>query len=99
MAQNYSDYGYGNNPSVLASIIYTLILTVILLVIALFVGPVADFFSNWLVTDPLNAGNPYLSPVLPLFQWWYIFIFASWVVGVIGIWRSVFFSISYERVN
>jgi hypothetical protein len=89
----------GQSTSVLASIIYTILLTIILLTIVLFVGPVADFFVNWLINDPLNAGNPYVSPVVAVFQWWYIFIFASWVVGMIMIWRSVFFNISYERVS
>ena len=89
----------GMGTSVLASVIYTILLTIILLAVVLFVGPVADFFVNWLLNDPLNAGNPYVSPAIVVFQWWYIFIFASWVVGVIMIWRAVFFNISYERVN
>jgi hypothetical protein len=109
MARKYYDTNYpdmsgfsninGMGTSVLASVIYTILLSIILLAITLFVGPVADFFVNWLLNDPLNAGNPYVTPVIAVFQWWYIFIFASWVIGVIMIWRAVFFNISYERVN
>lgn len=83
-----------NNPSVIASIIYTILLTVILGVIAMFLGPVADYFSSWLMSMP---GNPYATPVLLLFSWWYILIMASWVVGVILIWRAVFFNLTFER--
>jgi hypothetical protein len=88
-----------NNPSVLAAIIWTILLSVMLLVITLFLGPIADFFVNWLINDPLNAGNPYVTSAVAVFQWWYIFIFATWVIGVIMIWRAVFYSVSYERMS
>jgi hypothetical protein len=84
----------GNNPSVIAAIVYTILLTIVLGVIAMFLGPVADYFSNFLMSQP---GNPYATPVLMLFSWWYILILASWVVGVILVWRAVFFNITFER--
>ena len=89
--------GQNNNPSLLASIVYSIVLFVVLFVINVAVGPIVDWFTVWLTTDPLNAGNPYVSGVLSLFSWWYIFILLTAGIGYFIIWKSAIISLIYGR--
>jgi hypothetical protein len=86
-----------SQPSVLSSILFTIVLTVILLVVLLGLGPIVDWFSNWMLNDPLNAGNPYASGVLTLFSWVYLFIILSAGMGYFIIWKTVIYSLIYGR--
>jgi len=105
-AQNYANayvgmdgmYGYPQSPSVLGAMLWTVALFVFLFILDIAVGPIDDYFTTWLVS-PINAGNPYVSSVLPLFSWWYIFLIVSGAVGVLILWRAVITSILYGRFD
>ena len=71
--------------TVQGAILGSIIGSVILLAIMVSLGPLVDFFQAWLMNQP---GNPYAAPILDMFPWIYIFIFASWVVYIIAIWRA-----------
>ena len=72
--------------TVQGAIVGCLVSTVILLAIMVSLGPLIDFFQAWLMNQP---GNPYAAPILDMFPWIYIFIFASWITSIIVIWRAV----------
>jgi hypothetical protein len=71
--------------TVQGAILGSILGSVILLAIMVSLGPLVDFFQAWLMNQP---GNPYAAPVLDMFPWIYIFIFTSWVVYIIAIWRA-----------
>lgn len=72
--------------TVQGAIVGCIVSSVILLAIIVSLGPLVDFFQAWLMNQP---GNPYAAPILDLFPWIYIFIFLSWIVSIVVIWRAV----------
>jgi hypothetical protein len=78
--------------TVQGAILGSIIGSVILLAIMVSLGPLVDFFQAWLMNQP---GNPYVSPILDLFPWIYIFIFLSWLVYIVAIWRAATATGSY----
>jgi hypothetical protein len=72
--------------TVQGAIVGCIVTTVILIAIIVSLGPLVDFFEAWLMNQP---GNPYAAPILDLFPWIYIFIFLSWLVSIVVIWRAV----------
>ena len=72
--------------TVQGAIVGSIVSSVILLAIIVSLGPLVDFFEAWLMNQP---GNPYAAPILDLFPWIYIFIFLSWLVSIVVIWRAV----------
>jgi len=78
--------------TVQGAILGCIVSSVILLAIIVSLGPLVDFFQAWLMNQP---GNPYVAPVLDLFPWIYIFIFLSWIVSIVVIWRAATVQGSY----
>ena len=79
-------------PTVAGTILGSLVGMVLLLAITVSVGPLIDYFGNMMMNQP---GNPYAAPIAQLFPWIYIFIFLSWIVYLVVIWRAVFRNTSF----
>jgi hypothetical protein len=79
-------------PTVAGTILGSLVGMVLLLAITVSCGPLIDYFGNMMMNQP---GNPYAAPIAQLFPWIYIFIFLSWVVYLVVIWRAVFRNTSF----
>jgi sterol desaturase/sphingolipid hydroxylase (fatty acid hydroxylase superfamily) len=79
-------------PTVAGTVLGSMVGGVMLLAITVSCGPLIDYFQNWLLQQP---GNPYVTPVLDLFSWIYIFIFLSWIVYIVVIYRAVTASLNY----
>jgi len=90
-------YDYTSPPhslSVLGAIVWSIITIMILVVVVVVLGPIADWFSNWLMTQ---NGNPYVPIALSMFSWWYIFIALAGVIAFVLIWKAAIFDVQYGR--
>lgn len=91
----YSSDTPGGQP-VLGSILQSIILFCLLATMVVTVGPLIDFFGDYVADLPAGA-NAYKEAVLPLYPWCYAFIVLVGIVGYVYIYRTVIKTIIYSR--
>lgn len=82
-----------SEPTVGGAVILCVVTFALLYCLVIGVGPLIDFFSNYLLMQP---GNPYAAPVLELLPWTYLMILLGAGVAIILVWRVVIRSIWFE---
>jgi len=76
------------------AIVSWMILIALLACIVVSVGPVVDFFANYLQSQP---DNPYKAAVTPMYPWVYAFITLVAIIGGVEIYRRIAKQVVYSR--
>ena len=82
--------------SLFGSIVGWIILIALLACIVVSIGPVVDFFANYVQSQP---DNPYKAAVTPMYPWVYAFITLTAIIGGVGIYRTIAKHVVYSRWN
>lgn len=82
--------------SLFGSIVGWIILIALLACIVVSIGPVVDFFANYVQSQP---DNPYKAAVTPMYPWAYAFITLTAILGGVGIYRTIAKHVVYSRWN
>jgi hypothetical protein len=82
--------------SVYGAIIGWILLVALLACIVVSVGPVIDYFANYVGALP---DSPYKESVLPMYPWAYAFITLTAILGGVMVYRTIAKHVVYTRWN
>ena len=81
--------------SLWGAIVGWIILIALLAAIVVSVGPVIDYFGNYVDNQP--ADNAYADAVAPMYPWAYAFITLVAIIGGVQVYRTIARHVVYSR--